>query len=26
AFSNCFNPKLKARFPMFKRKHGKLLG
>ncbi|EAB0195142.1 transposase, partial [Salmonella enterica subsp. enterica serovar Dublin] len=24
--SNCFNPKLKARFPMFKRKHGKLLG
>ncbi|EQB6449978.1 helix-turn-helix domain-containing protein, partial [Salmonella enterica subsp. enterica serovar Enteritidis] len=20
------NPKLKARFPMFKRKHGKLLG
>ncbi|HAV0769650.1 TPA: transposase, partial [Salmonella enterica subsp. enterica] len=25
-FSNCFNPKLKARFPMFKRKHGKLLG
>ncbi|EDF6746041.1 transposase, partial [Salmonella enterica subsp. enterica serovar Enteritidis] len=22
----CFNPKLKARFPMFKRKHGKLLG
>ncbi|EAM6032646.1 transposase, partial [Salmonella enterica subsp. enterica serovar Dublin] len=23
---NCFNPKLKARFPMFKRKHGKLLG
>ncbi|ECR5737244.1 transposase, partial [Salmonella enterica] len=21
-----FNPKLKARFPMFKRKHGKLLG